>query len=298
MSKHAFLIIAHHKPNQLINLIKQIDHEDNDIYIHIDKKSNLKSTQFETVPSKSKIFFTQQTSVNWGGFSQVNCELILLSTAVNNNTNYIYYHLLSGVDMILKKQKDFHLFFELHNGKEFIQFQRDHISEIKLNRVKYFYPFQEKVGDKSTFKQALYGATNGFLLKIQKILNINRIKHSTKVFQMGSNWFSITDNFAKYVVEQIPSIRKQFRHTLCCDELFLQTLLINSSFKNNLYYKNFDDSLIGNQRFIIWQKSRPITLSTANTKDILASDLLFARKFDDELKDNLINIIMKETEED
>ncbi|MGX7125214.1 beta-1,6-N-acetylglucosaminyltransferase [Enterococcus viikkiensis] len=296
MSKHAFLIIAHHKPKLLTNLIKQIDHEDNDIYIHIDKKSDLRETQFKTIPNKSKIYFTQRTSVNWGGFSQVNCELVLLAMAVNSNKNYAYYHLLSGVDMILKNQEDFHSFFELHNGKEFVQFQKEHISEIKLDRVKYFYPFQEMVGDKRTFKQTVYGAVNGILLRFQKLLKTSRIRQSNITFQMGSNWFSITNNFAKYVVEQIPNIRKQFKYTLCCDELFLQTLIVNSSFIDSLYYKNFDDSSIGNQRFIIWQNSRPIILTTANKKAILASDLLFARKFDDDLKDNLINTIMNQTE--
>ena len=38
MKKHAFLIIAHNNEVNLINLIKSIDFDCNDIYIHIDKK--------------------------------------------------------------------------------------------------------------------------------------------------------------------------------------------------------------------------------------------------------------------
>lgn len=37
--KHAFLILAHNNWRQLNNLVKFLDNEDNDIYIHTDKKS-------------------------------------------------------------------------------------------------------------------------------------------------------------------------------------------------------------------------------------------------------------------
>ena len=36
--KHAFLIIAHNKFNQLQLLLNLLDDERNDIYVHIDKK--------------------------------------------------------------------------------------------------------------------------------------------------------------------------------------------------------------------------------------------------------------------
>ncbi|RRK09135.1 glycosyl transferase, partial [Lactiplantibacillus garii] len=39
MHKHAYLITAHHQFTLLCRLIKMIDDERNDIYIHIDKKA-------------------------------------------------------------------------------------------------------------------------------------------------------------------------------------------------------------------------------------------------------------------
>ena len=39
--RHAFLIMAHNNKEQLLELLRQLDHTRNDIYIHIDRKLNL-----------------------------------------------------------------------------------------------------------------------------------------------------------------------------------------------------------------------------------------------------------------
>lgn len=52
MKKHAFLIIAHNNEVNLINLIKSIDFDCNDIYIHIDKK--WKDFNFEKIKQTAK----------------------------------------------------------------------------------------------------------------------------------------------------------------------------------------------------------------------------------------------------
>ena len=38
MKKHAYLIMAHNQPQILKKLLTLLDHEQNDIYIHVDKK--------------------------------------------------------------------------------------------------------------------------------------------------------------------------------------------------------------------------------------------------------------------
>ena len=39
--KHAFLIMAHNNKEQLLELLRQLDHPRNDIYLHIDRKVHL-----------------------------------------------------------------------------------------------------------------------------------------------------------------------------------------------------------------------------------------------------------------
>ena len=40
-TRHAFLIIAHEKPMVLKRLVEALDHPQNDIFIHIDKKCDI-----------------------------------------------------------------------------------------------------------------------------------------------------------------------------------------------------------------------------------------------------------------
>ena len=103
MGKHAYLIIAHTNFEQLQKLVNILDDERNDIYIHIDKKSQ----DFETSIIKachSQVTFVKRTSVNWGGFSQINCELLLLKKAISSSSGYSRYHLISGMDLPIKSQ--------------------------------------------------------------------------------------------------------------------------------------------------------------------------------------------------
>lgn len=101
--RHAYLIICHNNFKILQMLLSAIDDDRNDIYIHVDKKTV--DVPFEDIRSTvchSPLTFIERTFVNWGGYSQINVELALLSEATK--TPHAYYHLISGVDFPLKSQ--------------------------------------------------------------------------------------------------------------------------------------------------------------------------------------------------
>ena len=197
----------------------------------------------------------------------INAELQLLKCATLQG-NYLYYHLLSGEDLPIKTQDDIHDFFEEHQGKEFVRFECDKFQY--YDRVRYYYWFQEIVGRRNNL------LTKG-LKVIQKILRIHRNKNI--VFQKGAQWFSITDELARYVISQEKWIKKVFNYTTCCDEVFLQTLIINSDFKQNLVKTDFDDDATMFMRINDW-------------KMLEESDMLSARKFCCETDKNIINKIV------
>ncbi len=76
----------------------------------------------------------------------------------------------------------------------------------------------------------------------------------------GTQWFSITDSLARYVLERREWIEETFHDTYCCDEVFLQTIIYNSQFVNNLYYAKKEDSYSSNMRMIDWTRGGPICL--------------------------------------
>lgn len=71
MKKHAYLIMAHTQFQQVAKLVRLIDNEENDIYLHIDKKVKNAVAIFrdtiEPAINKSNIYFISQNSVQWGG---------------------------------------------------------------------------------------------------------------------------------------------------------------------------------------------------------------------------------------
>ena len=76
--KHAYLIMAHNEPYILEKLLRLIDDERNDIYLHIDKKwKNFDFEKFKNVVRKSNIYFSDRLDVRWGTYSQIKCELVL-----------------------------------------------------------------------------------------------------------------------------------------------------------------------------------------------------------------------------
>ncbi len=83
-------------------------------------------------------------SVSWGGYSQVQCEILLLKEAIEHN--YDYYHLMSGVDLPIKTNKEIHEFFIKNKGKEFISFDKKATKSSIRERIIYYYPFQDKFG--------------------------------------------------------------------------------------------------------------------------------------------------------
>lgn len=275
--RHAYLVIAHNNFGILRMQLQLLDSENADFYIHIDSKT--KDFDFEAysnIPKKSKVFYTERTNVQWGGYSQINCELVLLKAATLGH--YDYYHLLSGVDMPVKSRKHIESFFELHQGKEYICFRENPNDHFRLRsrylgrHFAYDSPFDTK-----------YNETVKLIDRVVCVLTPRRHYYPRDAYRFGSNWFSITDELARYVVLQEPVIRKQFRHTCCCDEIFLQTVVFNSPFCNNVYcgpgYSEYEVSCL---RHIDFKRGRPYVFRDSDYEELinLPSNVLFARKFD------------------
>lgn len=287
--RHAFLIMAHNNKEQLLELLRQLDHPRNDIYLHIDRKVHLISKkEIEEVVRFSRVEILRSIKVSWGAYSQIQCELDLLKTSLSGN--YTYYHLLSGVDCITKPMEQFHTFFEDNYGKEFIHFQGKCVDLNTENHVKYYH-FLQQFSHVSRFEciNTIIRGIERVLIVLQKCMGINRWKDEM-ILQKGANWFSITRDLAEYVVAQENWIHKRFSYTLSGDELFLQTLVYNSDFKNCLYQPSFDNDYHQCSRYIDWHRGKPYVFTTKDVKEVMFSDMMFARKCTKELLSNLTKI--------
>ena len=275
MKKHAYLIMAHTQPELLKKLLKMLDNERNDIYLHIDSKAkDYPLDEIAAVLQKSKCIFTERTDVKWGSYSQINCEMILLKEAVK--TEHAYYPLLSGMDLPIKSQDEIFAFFEKYNGLEFVDEDDATISEAALSRVKYTHKFYGKAGSVKDILGALS-------VKGQKLLGVDKTqKYGNIIFQKGRNWFSITHGLAKLVVEKEDWIQEVFGQSVCGDELFLQTVARNSEYAEKICNPNTMPE-VPDTRYIDWKRgsnNNPYVFREDDFEELKNALGLFARKFD------------------
>lgn len=275
MKKHAYLIMAHTQPELLKELLRRVDDERNDIYLHVDSKAkNYPVTEMTSVLKKSSCVLTERMDVQWGSDSQIHCEMILLKEAVK--TEHSYYHLISGMDLPIKSQNEIHAFFDQYDGLEFVDEDLPQISEAALSRVKYYHRYYGKAG-------SLKDILGAMETKTQKLLGVNRLKsEKDTVFQKGRNWFSITHGLAKLVVEKEDWIRRVFAKTVCGDELFLQTIARNSKYAEKICNPNTMPE-IPDTRLIDWERgsnNNPYVFRETDYEELKSSKALFARKFD------------------
>ncbi len=288
--KNAYLIMAHHNFNQLSILLGLLDGFDNDLYVHIDSKAGAIDTDalHERV-KKSNLVFIPRMSITWGGDSMIWCEMELLKSVIS--IPHDYYHLISGDDLPIKNYEQIERLLEERPGANYVGISlRGSTSDVPKSlakRFRYRWTLQNKVGRKRSFKAKLG-------LAFQKLCGVDRVKGFSGEIAKGPNWFSITDDFARYVVEREPWIHEMFSDTLCCDEVFLQTLYVNSPFGRDVA-PQLDDNAMA-LRFIDWGRGNgqsPYTFRIDDYSLIERSSCLFARKFDADIDSEVISKISR-----
>lgn len=289
MSRHAYLIMAHHRPDLLQLLINALDDTRNDLFIHIDKKSSMNENMFAC--QHSRLYFIPRMSVAWGGYSQVECVYALLRFALDTST-YEYYHLLTGVNYPLWNQDYIHAFFDNNKGKEFVGF--DNSFDCK-ERLRYYVAFAE-FGKLTGMRGKVVQILRYIHKKIQILFASDRTKNSDLVFKKGCAYFSITEELVKKVLEEENKLKPFLLHTISSDEVFMQTIVFNSRFKDSLY--NLEDEYDGCMRELAWPSNLGEVRSGCNFIDddlmyLINSKRLFAMKFESPCGISLINDIKK-----
>lgn len=271
--KHAYLIIAHDRPNELLRLLAALDYKDNDIYLLLDRKSTCFA--IEELKSKvhvSNLFFVPRIRVTWGGQSQIKAEIALFSEAFSHG-GYRYYHLLSGIDYPVKSQKYIHDYFYENDGNNFISLKdiNDTTPRFRMRFEQYHFFHERFVGKKRNVWKYIDFA----FCYLQKIFGVKRFKG--RPMKRHSNWVSVTDELVSKIISNKDRIIKEYRWTYCCDEVFLLSEIWNTPLRDTLSSK-------GNLRYMEWVRfsdrdCSPRSITDKDVKTLSAPDILFARKF-------------------
>lgn len=276
--RHAWLILTHGNFEILEKQLRFLDSENADFFIHVDAKAELDAERFLAMPEKSRVTFVPRHRISWGHFAMVEAELDLLRAAVPGG--YDYYHLLSGVDVPVKSRAYIEEYFTRSPGTNYVSFLSPEIARSDLYRVMFYYPLQRYNIRKPAVRRALRNLTGA----IQLGFDVDRTRRLPDgfVFQKGAQWFSITYTLAAYLLEKEGEIRKLFTDTYCPDEMFVQTEIMNSPFRDTLPEHAFENNYASCLRYIDWQRGNPYTFTNGDLGELLAAPetALFARKFD------------------
>lgn len=291
--KHAYLIMAHTDFALLKTLIKMLDDERNDIYLHVDKKAkDFVPAMFST--SKAKLYIlSNRLDVRWGHYSQIKLEMMLFETA-HKNGPYTYYHLLSGMDLPLKSQDCIHNFFAENRGKEFVGFWHNKDEEA-YNSIAKFHFFMWFERGANRYVQIILSKARRFLTKI--IYNIFGPRKIDFICKKGYNWVSISHNFCTYLLSQKEWIKRHYKYSTWGDEAFMHTIIWNSEFRDNIYNSETPEGSMREIHFTTdipfsYQPDKPYTYKSEDFDLLKNSSMIFARKFNSNVDSDIIKRIV------
>ena len=264
--RHAYLIIAYNQPHILQRLIEAIDDERNDIFVHVDKKASYNGRSFHA--SYSSLHTYHSIDARWGDYSLVEVELLLIGEALKHGS-YSYLHLLSDSDYPIKTQDFIHAECQRLAGHEFIGFSEAASNEVET-KVQRYHLFPRDFRNKYLPQRILRKCW----LIFQSFIGYRR--NATIAFRKGPQWWSITTEFAKYIYQHRKEIHKTYHHTYCPDEVFVQTLCVNSTFKDSV--DNFKQEFAGCRRFIKWNNNTIASVTNHDIPSMISSPCWFVRK--------------------
>ena len=284
--KLAILILAHKNPKQLAHLVKSLSHSETAIFIHLDAKSNRNEFQNEfDLQSVHPEYMIQKIDIVYSSITYIEATLLLMKEAVAKECNYFV--LLSGLDLPLKPIQQIVDFFRTHQENDYFDYtpmpyaklgyqgrtRTEFYNFIVRNQMETLFP-PTQIEHQMSWKGKLL---NYWLL----IKNRGR---TLRTFPMNhqpyysSQWWNLSLESVYYIIDFIeknPSYYQWYQHALHPEEMFFQTILLNSPRSNKTVNNNL--------RYIRWQegKKHPEMIDISELEQIgLSSDALFARKFD------------------
>lgn len=274
--KTGILITVHTNPEHLKQLV-DILKEDFFIFIHLDKKSSIDSKIFA---QESRVYLIKTHKVYWGSYNQILAVLDLFKLAYEHNCDY--YILISGSDLPIKRNHEIISEIQANPKINYIDYnelpRRDWSLNGGFDRLQLFWENVENPDSVSLLNRLF-----SLLRNIQRFLHLKRKLLSIKYYG-GANWVNLSKEAVGYLldfIEKSPEFLSSYRYTRNADEIWLQTILLNSPLCD--YIEN------SSKRYVDWSSGPeyPKILRIEDYNKIIQSNGFFARKIDANIDNNI-----------
>jgi Core-2/I-Branching enzyme len=268
----AYIVSAYHRLPQVARLVRRLNADGASFFVHVDKKTDDRAfaslrSSLDDLPA---VRFLERHTCHWGGFGHVRATLKGIDALLRSGEPFDYAILLTGQDYPIKPNDYIERFFEAQRPKSFMGFSplpseswspRGGLGRIEHRHLR------------------LYGRHLRSPLK-------RRFPPGLRPHGGGAYWCLSRDciEYVARFVEQRPDVVSFFRHVDIPDEIFFHTILLSSDLRDTIV----DDNL----RYIDWtQGRRPAILRARDLEALRASPKLFARKFDMNQDETVLDLI-------
>jgi hypothetical protein len=278
----AYVISAYQLPEMLVRLVERLDAPGTHTFIHVDARTPDRMFRAMTGPlaGRPNVEFLPRHACRWGDFGHVRATLDGLRALIGSGRPFDYVVLLTGQDYPLRSNARITETLGRADGKIFMRASRLP-TDLWTDGGTYRYEnrFFHIAGRPFSFPGAPFSHAplNRAWWRIARRLGLYRRFPDGLEPYGGSSYWMLPADAARYVVDRAvsdPALLKFFRYVRVPDEIFFQTLIMNSPLRTRCV----DDDL----RFIDWREGgdSPRILTCDDLSMLLSSNALFARKFD------------------
>lgn len=277
--KLAYIISAYKNPEQLVRLVRTLNASSTSFWVHVDKRTD--DSIFRQMASGlsdvDNACFLPRHRCSWGGFGHVAATLEGINAIVSAEVHVDYVILATGQDYPIKANIQIGEFLKDHAGAAFLEhfplphdaWQNGGIDRIRswhfrvLRRHVRMPPLAARpFGRRFPPGFAPYGGSSYWCLPRECIAYIHQVTSENR------------------------ALVRFFKHVDVPDEIFFQTLLLNSIYRNSMVNDNLNH--------IDWKDpsaGSPAVLTKADFAALAQSPKLFARKFDVHVDAEILDMI-------
>ena len=297
--KIAYLILAHRYPEQLLRLIESRNTENTVFFIHINKMTDAQTYDqfvkaFSHLPN---VRFIKRNVIYMFDFGHTQASLQGIKEIIESQVYFDYLVLGTGQDYSIKSHRYIEKFFQENLGKIYLDYMdntvitdglwptrsADNINywHVRLGKLRFLFFGSLNLTSHNRYCNAnktWYKILEFLWSKLMPLFPFKRKFPEGFTPYRGSAYWCFPRDCVEYIydfVKKNPSFVNYFRYVDGPDEMFFQTVLLNSPLKerivnDNLFFIDFENP----------NPTRPRVFEKCDFERLANSPKLFARKFD------------------
>lgn len=309
---HAFMIIAHRNIDQVIRLVKALDDDEVDVYVHLDKKWTVTDEEVSRLRAATKhvTVIDRRISGYLDTWSLCEITIELIKAALKTQKCYSYFGLLSGQDYPIKSMSYMKTILEQSYPKPLIDctpMVKDNwiYSGFRWIRFHRYYRIVERITKNKLRRKVLLLPAYAVQLVVTYIVGspYKRLKKAGCVLYGGSAWWLLPREVVELCVAEVEAnteIVRAFKIKNTPEETFFQTMTMRSALDHMVSINNPYEVLQNCLTYAYFfdethvPTGHPYVLTEENYEMLRKRKELLARKFEMPESTRLMDRIDKE----